>query len=265
MSNNITETDILKAIDELMAKGIEPTQNKVRDFLGRGSRGTIHKYLSEWKKDCLQKGLKEGSEVPGNVPQIIEEKRILELNYKNKVAQLETYSKELIDSEKSLIEQKSENMGLKIELEKTKKELQEVISQKDKFESLFNELRAERGSIFDKISFEKDKIINDLRAELKTVHEITWKEITDIARNEETRLIDEKCKVIYLNDEVKILKRKNQDLTISNQDFQQKFIKLTRELNYYKKMVETLISKDSQEQFHEEHFTGGFDLVREFL
>ena len=34
MSNNITETDILKAIDELMAKGIEPTQNKVRDFLG---------------------------------------------------------------------------------------------------------------------------------------------------------------------------------------------------------------------------------------
>lgn len=46
----ITYTQVAAVADALAAEGIEPTKDSVRDRLGTGSDGTVHRHLKEWRK-----------------------------------------------------------------------------------------------------------------------------------------------------------------------------------------------------------------------
>ena len=55
----ITDADVFKAADALFSQGINPSQGKIRAFLGRGSFSTIAPALKRWKaranqRDCVQ-------------------------------------------------------------------------------------------------------------------------------------------------------------------------------------------------------------------
>lgn len=45
----VTREEIFQVADELFAQGINPTQVKIRERLGKGSYATINKYLREWR------------------------------------------------------------------------------------------------------------------------------------------------------------------------------------------------------------------------
>ncbi len=49
--SNLSKQDVFNAADELLAEGVKPSQQLVREKLGRGSATTIHRILNDWWKD----------------------------------------------------------------------------------------------------------------------------------------------------------------------------------------------------------------------
>lgn len=47
---SITKTDVVTAANALLAEGVNPSANKVRDMLKKGSFSTIQGYLEEWRQ-----------------------------------------------------------------------------------------------------------------------------------------------------------------------------------------------------------------------
>ena len=63
MPRGITEDDVLKAADELLAKGARPTIERVRHHLGRGSPNTVNRHLETWWSGLAER-LQGGAAVP---------------------------------------------------------------------------------------------------------------------------------------------------------------------------------------------------------
>lgn len=49
MTNKVTAEDVFAAADAMVARGEEPTQEKIRALLERGSMSTINKHLKLWR------------------------------------------------------------------------------------------------------------------------------------------------------------------------------------------------------------------------
>lgn len=79
MSKGITRQQVFEAANLIAAKGLGPTQDSVRAFLGSGSRATLHKYLKEWKQACFQKSSINMLDGAGeDVQELLKEKHELE-------------------------------------------------------------------------------------------------------------------------------------------------------------------------------------------
>lgn len=54
-ATKVTKKDIQQIAEELVNKGVIPTQKLIRQQLGKGSCSTIQKHLLAWKKLCFKK------------------------------------------------------------------------------------------------------------------------------------------------------------------------------------------------------------------
>lgn len=79
--SGITYEDVETAIDYLLKNNINPTVDNVRQYLGTGSRTTIHKHVKQWKleNDSQFKGVsKEAIElaqlIQKNIDKIVSKK-----------------------------------------------------------------------------------------------------------------------------------------------------------------------------------------------
>ncbi len=103
-SINLTKQDVFKAAEAIITKGLTPTQDNVRGYLGRGSRGTIHKYLQQWKLACFRnnKTVYELS-TEQNFAKFHQEKQQLEVAIANLQEQNKIITMELAKTEKENI------------------------------------------------------------------------------------------------------------------------------------------------------------------
>jgi len=69
-----TYSRVFEVADTLLAEGIRPTQQNVRDRLGKGSVSTIHKALGEWWQTLGQR-LQQGRQYP-DLPDLLSEAMI---------------------------------------------------------------------------------------------------------------------------------------------------------------------------------------------
>ncbi len=69
-----TYSRVFEVADRLLAEGIRPTQQNVRDRLGKGSTSTIHKALGEWWQTVGQR-LQQGRSYP-DLPEALSEAMI---------------------------------------------------------------------------------------------------------------------------------------------------------------------------------------------
>lgn len=69
-----TYSRVFEVADSLLAEGVRPTQQNVRDRLGKGSLSTIHKALGEWWQTLGQR-LQQGRDYP-DLPDALSEMMI---------------------------------------------------------------------------------------------------------------------------------------------------------------------------------------------
>jgi hypothetical protein len=208
----ITRENVVEAAKSIVRCGHEPTLAEVRTYLGNcDSQTTLHKYLKEWKRNCLKSAINAGTDlVP---PQIVQqEKRILEQALRQQRHQNEQYSDVLIKAEKELLLLKTENQGLKEENLQLQNELRNISSTKNRLEILYQEIKAERDTLYAKEMAEKNRLIEGLQEELKMVNQQAITELRSAGYEHDNAVIQEKVKIINLQEKIIKLGEENRRL-----------------------------------------------------
>ena len=213
MSNKgINSQDVFKAAENLVAKGQTPTQEKIRGYLGRGSRGTIHKYLKQWKKTCFEKGFHpHGSQATENKVSS-QEKQSLEKLIQKQILDQEKLSAEMLETERQLTKAKEQNRALTTNLEESKFQYAIVETAYKNLQESYQALRESQENIFQALIKDKNQHIESLRQELKELNEASLMAVKDIGYQADEALIVEKLKTIHLSDQVKALQKTVEDL-----------------------------------------------------
>ena len=209
----ITKADVFEAANTLVAEGMDPTQESVRVYLGRGSKGTIHKYLKAWKWACFH-AYQNQSVVGDSVgsKKWATEKRRLEAIIKNQMEQNEKLSLELVDSE-------LENASLKEQvknLEKTVVQNEENILLKEAdcqaAQEALATLKGERKEVLQHILGDKNQQIESLREEIKVLNTESRKEAIEAGYKAQEDLMNERVININLKEKIKGLEKTVSDL-----------------------------------------------------
>ena len=209
----ITKADVFEAANILVAKGTEPTQESVRVYLGRGSKGTIHKYLKAWKWACFQAYQNQSAAGDSVGPKKwATEKRRLEEIIKTQMEQNEKISSELVDSE-------LENASLKEQVKKLEKELTQSRENtllkegeaKAVQEALVT-LKEERNEVLQHILEDKNQQIESLREEIKALNTESRKEAIEAGYKAQEDLINERVINVNLKEKIKGLEKTVSDL-----------------------------------------------------
>ena len=74
MARGITEADVFKAADTLLARGERPTIERVRQELGSGSPNTVNRHLDAWWSSLARRmqGGSSSSAVPATLLELCE-------------------------------------------------------------------------------------------------------------------------------------------------------------------------------------------------
>ena len=163
------------------------------------------------------------------VEKLLEDNRLLVKALAEQKAQLERYSKELIQSEKALMKLKGQCKLLQDECSTLKAELKDMTNLKNSFETLYQGLTLERDAIFEKVMAEKNCLINELREELKAVNEQALTEVKTVSCNAHDELMLEKVNLINTQQKIIILT--------------ERVSQLTNILNEYRKEAEGILNK----------------------
>lgn len=160
MKRNLNQNDVFVAIDQYVEIYQEPpTFDSLLKFMGRGSMGTVHKYLSQWrllKSEQLNSAQSQG-------------KSLQTLTSDDKLKMLPKSVGELWVSETQKF-----RAGVFLELDLAKKIKEEEIAAKDLLIAEKDALLAEAWARLDMLSEE----ISD-RKEKEEMKELTLKDISD--------------------------------------------------------------------------------------
>lgn len=234
----ISEQQVIDAAKSLTENGVSPTLAAVRERLGRrGSQSTIHKYLKRWKQDCFNQTTMEGD--PGErVDRLLEEKRILEQVLNQQKSHSEQYARELMNTEKAVLKLKEQNQQLTLDNSNLQTELKEVTALKNTFELLCQEIQAERGIIFEKLTGEKDRLIDELREEIKVINQQAITEVRNVSYDGHEALMQEKVKMINLQEKVIRLTEQSKQLAIELEKMKALNTQALKELEANKKTAQ---------------------------
>ena len=54
LKKHLNKKQIFDAVSAIASSGNIPNLRKIREYLGSGSKVTIHKYFQQWKQECLK-------------------------------------------------------------------------------------------------------------------------------------------------------------------------------------------------------------------
>ena len=201
----ITKQDVQKIANQLAVAGLIPTQKLVRNRLGKGSGGTIQKYLSEWKQECFKNFASLNKIVAIDNNSLLEEHRFLKLELQKQLERNEHYAQELIDAEKANIDLKEENHQLKLLNQDLQLSLTEAKATnnvlKQVTEKIQNELNLNANQTIQKLR----QTIDDLRLELKTLNETSIAALRETSNQGHEVLMQEKVNSINLQAKIDAL------------------------------------------------------------
>jgi hypothetical protein len=199
-SLGIKRTDVFMAAKVIAEQGFIPTQHNVRKYLGCGSKGTIHKYLKQWKQECFSHG---NSVNKTNLKTInTEETRELKQALVKQTSKNEELSSQLIQAEQNLAQIKANYQELNKKCILLQEENLQLSTKKNKYKLSLKSIMADRKAVLDRVLVDKDCLIGSLRQEIAEINRISIEQIKELGRKGDDALIEAKVKSINLQDEV---------------------------------------------------------------
>ncbi len=217
----ISSQDVCQAAEALIAQGQTPTQAHIREYLGRGSKGTIHKYLKQWKQNCFQKISHPSSTELIHAKSLFEEKCALEKVIEKQITENERLSIQLVDAERDLMQVQEKNLQLNLAVDQLKSGYTHLEIKYQFLQEAYQVLREEKDTALQLLMVDKNEQINRLMEELKALNETALKAVREQGYQTDDALMQEK--VLNLN-----LKQKVEDLEKTIKNLQTQLIRLSQ-------------------------------------
>ncbi|MBD2200410.1 MULTISPECIES: DNA-binding protein [Calothrix] len=157
-NQRVTKESVWKVADELFAKGVIVTQEKVRKEIGYGSYSTIGKYLKEWKDREDNDVSAKNYPMPDSIKKLIGDGEISQLFW-NTFCQ----KYELISNDEKVVELEKEIESLQERLEI----LNQNAARLDEVRRLYNELlnkSEEKQAKIDSLESDMKEMLNGMSA-----------------------------------------------------------------------------------------------------
>lgn len=238
-SIHITPQAVFKAAQDLIGKGISPTQESIRAFLGRGSRGTIHKYLKQWKEECFQKAAR--GEVPvesQNVSLILQEKVVLEATLARQIQKNEALSSELFSAEREIARLRETHTVEQQQLETLQAACQKLEKDYGQIKAVYEGMCLERDRAVAVVIEDKNRLLMKLQEELRETHQENLERIRDLSFRDDDLLMQEKIKSLNYEEKIKTLSEEVKKLAGDYDKAQRLLEPLKQEIAKQKKLIE---------------------------
>lgn len=206
MKKSLNRTLVFEAAQALVKQGRIPTQDSVRQYLGRGSRGTIHKYLQQWKQACFEnssQGLEQSQEPASGW---IEAKLSLEQALEKQIQLNKVLSQDLLQTERELARLREQANLQQKQLTDWQAVQQRREAESEKIKTAYEAVCMERETAIQHVIEDKNRLIEKLRIELKAVYEENLKQIQEWSFKKEDQLLQEKVKCLNYEEQFKRLK-----------------------------------------------------------
>lgn len=242
----VTKELVFSTAQDLIAKGILPTQAKVRECLGFGSMHTIHGYLQEWKKKCfaanksapllqeeltsvtlelddLEKESKQFSKIKKQL-----QLQIAELTDKLKATEHKAntfeYQTETLQTELAI--QTAENTKLLTQY----KNCQDILQEREKNLELFIQ--------------DKNQLIDNLRQELKETTKQAIEEAREYNHRHHDALLKLQIANMNLQNELQVLTKKIKEQEEQILNLKLSVAPLKKELQEKTAIIDTFVTKE---------------------
>lgn len=254
-----TKQAIEEAAQELATKGFIPTQKLIRQKLGKGSGGTIQKYLRAWKEKCFkqEKLISASDEQPDILAtqEWAEEKRTLEQSLSQQLAKNEQYAQELTQAEKQNVILKEAFQQLQASHKNLELELKEVTVIKATLERINQEiqLRLELGE--NKALIKQQAVIEELQVELKQLNAKSMAALQELSSQGHEALMQEKVHAINLKAKIdsltQELNKSHNQLELERHKGQTQLLALQRQIRLQQKILQTHLSQEKLQQLEQ--------------
>ena len=213
MKKYLNKQQIFAAANKLASTGNIPTLAKLREHLGTGSKGTIHKYFNEWKQECFKNFSNLNKVVAIDHSNLLEEHRCVKLDLQQQLTKNEYYAQELIAAEKANIGLKEEIKQLQVANQELQLRLTEANTTNRALEQVTQEINQRLDRNDQQTINNLQQTIADLRAELKTLNETSLTAVRETSDKGHEALMQEKVTSINLQAKIESL---NKELVASH-------------------------------------------------
>ena len=201
MKKNLHKNQIFDAANAISNSGNIPTLNKVREYLGTGSKVTIHKYFRQWKQECF-KNFSSLNKIVAIDNNLLEEHSFLKLELQRQLERNDSYAQELINAEKTNIELKEEILQLQSSIKQSQLELAEIKAAKKTLEQINKQIQNKLDIHSNQAIQKMQQTIDDLRLELKTLNETSINALRETSNQGHEALMQEKVANINLQTKI---------------------------------------------------------------
>ncbi len=239
----ITAKEIFKVAETLVAQGKTPTQDTIREYLGRGSKGTIHKYLKQWKQNCFKKGSLNSNTIDLMDPKtFFEEKDVLDKTIQKQLDQNEQLTAQLVDTERRLNQVQEKNQQLMVELEYFKRQYTSLEAEHKILQEAYQVLREGQNKALQTLIEDKNQLVESLRQELREVNQASLAQVREMGYQGDEALMEEKVKSLNLQEKVSALEKELSSLQQQLAREQQANQPLRNEIEKQRRLIENTVT-----------------------
>lgn len=215
MRQGITQKIVFEAACDLIGKGSVPTQDSIREYLGRGSRGTIHKYLKQWKQACFEQGGKDAQPVVSEETKTSSvELQHLEQQFNKQTELNKMLSQDLLKAEREIAKFR-EQQTIDQKMLQALRQHQAILERDyEKVNAAYDAICLERQSAIEKIIQDKNRLLETLQEELKETNRSNLIQIRDWTYQKEDELLQEKVKNMNYEEQLKTLKEELKKISV---------------------------------------------------
>jgi hypothetical protein len=205
----VSQEAVIKIAEELLLDNRIPTVVAIRERLKVGSATTICKYLRQAKQQWFMRAFadKNNSNIDVVKKNELEEKRILKLELQKQLCHNETYAKELISAETTIIKLTETNQQLQATVQKLQNDLALVTKEKTILEDCYQKLTKEITSNRDAMILQQEQTIESLRQEIQTINQTNFNAVQQVSFAGHDALLQEKVKTLNLEEKLKELQK----------------------------------------------------------
>jgi len=209
MLKKISKQAVIQVVEKLVLANSIPTVAAIRSQLNGGSETTIHKYLSEWKRQCFAKMVIDSNRQSNILidQELIEVHRALKLELQKQLSHNETYAKELINAETTIIQLTETNQQLQATVQKLQNVLDLVTKEKVVLDDCYQKLTEAVASNRDDTILQQEQTIESLRQEIQTINQTSFNAVQQVSFAGHDALLQEKVKTLNLEEKVKELQQ----------------------------------------------------------